>query len=128
MTSRPRVYADRLVDAELVRVLTISRVALSMNAVELAPHVADRLVMRGEERVFVPVEIRSRARVSICPSVTYGSCNSPRLLFRLMALLLEEFGIEEKDVQQVLLAGSFGSYHPRNAIRIARPDISPPEW
>jgi uncharacterized 2Fe-2S/4Fe-4S cluster protein (DUF4445 family) len=26
------------------------------------------------------------------------------------AILLEEYGIEQKDVQQVLLAGSFGSY------------------
>jgi uncharacterized 2Fe-2S/4Fe-4S cluster protein (DUF4445 family) len=35
------------------------------------------------------------------------------------ALLLEEFGVAESDVQQVLLAGSFGSYlSPASAIKI----------
>ena len=34
-------------------------------------------------------------------------------------LLLEEFGVEQRDVQQVLLAGSFGTYlSPSSAIRI----------
>ena len=34
-------------------------------------------------------------------------------------LLLEELGLEHRDVQQVLLAGSFGSYlSPASAIRI----------
>jgi uncharacterized 2Fe-2S/4Fe-4S cluster protein (DUF4445 family) len=35
------------------------------------------------------------------------------------ALLAEEFGIEDKDIQQVLLAGSFGSYlSPASAVKI----------
>ena len=35
------------------------------------------------------------------------------------SLLLEEMGVEPGDVQQVLLAGSFGSYlSPGNAVRI----------
>jgi uncharacterized 2Fe-2S/4Fe-4S cluster protein (DUF4445 family) len=34
-------------------------------------------------------------------------------------LLLEEFGVEQRDIQQVLLAGSFGTYlSPSSAIRI----------
>jgi uncharacterized 2Fe-2S/4Fe-4S cluster protein (DUF4445 family) len=41
-------------------------------------------------------------------------------------LLVEELGVSEKDIQQVLLAGSFGSYlSPANAVRIGLvPDIS----
>ena len=35
------------------------------------------------------------------------------------SLLVEELGIDERDIQQVLLAGSFGSYlSPASAIRI----------
>jgi len=41
-------------------------------------------------------------------------------------LLVEELGVSEQDIQQVLLAGSFGSYlSPANAVRIGLvPDIS----
>jgi uncharacterized 2Fe-2S/4Fe-4S cluster protein (DUF4445 family) len=41
-------------------------------------------------------------------------------------LLIEELGVSESDIQQVLLAGSFGSYlSPANAVRIGLvPDIS----
>jgi uncharacterized 2Fe-2S/4Fe-4S cluster protein (DUF4445 family) len=87
---------------------------------EVAPHIADRLVMRGEERVFV---------LSGDPVNGTGVYLSQRDVRELQfakaaistgwAILLEEFGIKEQDVQQVLLAGSFGSYlSPRNAIRI----------
>ena len=128
------ICGSGLVDAiaELVRVGLIDqsgRFVSDERAVELAPHVADRLVMRGEERVFV---------LSGDPIASTGVYLSQRDVRELQfakaaistgwAILLEEFGIEEKDVQQVLLAGSFGSYlSPRNAIRIGLvPDISPP--
>jgi uncharacterized 2Fe-2S/4Fe-4S cluster protein (DUF4445 family) len=41
-------------------------------------------------------------------------------------LLVEEFGLSEEDIQQVLLAGSFGSYlSPANAVRIGLvPNVS----
>jgi uncharacterized 2Fe-2S/4Fe-4S cluster protein (DUF4445 family) len=118
--------------AELVRVGLIDksgRFVSNERAAELAPHVADRLVMRGEERIFV---------LTGDPIASTGVYLSQRDVRELQfakaaistgwAILLEEFGIEEKDVQQVLLAGSFGSYlSPRNAIRIGLvPDISPP--
>lgn len=119
------ICGSGLVDAvaELVRVGLLDesgRFVSDEKALEVAPHVADRLVMRGQERVFV---------LSGDPVNGSGVYLSQRDVRELQfakaaistgwAILLEEFGIKEDDVQQVLLAGSFGSYlSPRNAIRI----------
>lgn len=119
------ICGSGLVDAvaELVRVGILDesgRFVSDEQAAKVAPHVADRLVMRGQERVFV---------LSGDPVAGNGVYLSQRDVRELQfakaaistgwAILLEEFGIQEQDVQQVLLAGSFGSYlSPRNAIRI----------
>jgi uncharacterized 2Fe-2S/4Fe-4S cluster protein (DUF4445 family) len=119
------ICGSGLVDAvaELVRVGLLDesgRFVPDEQAREKAPQVADRLVMRGEERVFV---------LTGDPVNGIGVYLSQRDVRELQfakaaistgwAILLEEFGIKEEDVQQVLLAGSFGSYlSPKNAIRI----------
>ena len=90
---------------------------------EIAPHVADRLTSIGQERVFV----LHRPEADSPPEETvYLSQRDVReLQFAKGAiatgwtLLLEELGLEQSDVQQVLLAGSFGSYlSPAAAVRI----------
>jgi len=92
-------------------------------AKELAPHVADRLTAIGKERVFV----LHRPEPDSAPEDTvYLSQRDVReLQFAKGAiatgwtLLLEQLGLEHSDVQQVLLAGSFGSYlSPAAAVRI----------
>ncbi len=119
------ICGSGLVDAvaELVRVGILDesgRFVSDEQATKVAPHVADRLVMRGQERIFV---------LSGDPVAGNGVYLSQRDVRELQfakaaistgwAILLEEFGIKEQDVQQVLLAGSFGSYlSPKNAIRI----------
>jgi uncharacterized 2Fe-2S/4Fe-4S cluster protein (DUF4445 family) len=119
------ICGSGLVDAvaELVRIGLLDesgRFVSDERAQELAPHVADRLTMRGKERVFV---------LTGDPVAGTGVYLSQRDVRELQfakaaistgwAILLEEFGIKEDDVQQVLLAGSFGSYlSPKNAIRI----------
>ena len=103
-------------------------------AKEVAPQVADRLVMRGEERVFVlsgdtPIDSGSLDRIVYLSQRDVRELQFAKAAISTgWAILLEEFGIQEKDVQQVLLAGSFGSYlSPKNAIRIGLvPDISVP--
>jgi uncharacterized 2Fe-2S/4Fe-4S cluster protein (DUF4445 family) len=92
-------------------------------AKEIAPHVADRLTAIGQERVFV----LHRPEPDSPPEETvYLSQRDVReLQFAKGAiatgwtLLLEQLGLEHSDVQQVLLAGSFGSYlSPAAAVRI----------
>jgi uncharacterized 2Fe-2S/4Fe-4S cluster protein (DUF4445 family) len=86
----------------------------------LAPGLAGRLTQIGKERVFV-LHWRGPAEDSI-----YLSQRDVReLQFAKAAIatgwhiLLEEAGLTEADVKQVLLAGSFGSYlSPAAAIRI----------
>lgn len=85
-----------------------------------APGLAGRLTRVGKERVFV-LHWRGAAEDSI-----YLSQRDVReLQFAKAAIatgwriLLEEAGLQPTDVQQVLLAGSFGSYlSPASAIRI----------
>jgi uncharacterized 2Fe-2S/4Fe-4S cluster protein (DUF4445 family) len=92
-------------------------------AKEAAPGLADRLSRIGEERVFV---LHRPAGVTEVAETVYLSQRDVReLQFAKAAistgwsLLLEELGLEESDVQQVLLAGSFGSYlSPASAVRI----------
>lgn len=92
-------------------------------AQELLPKLASRLTKIGEERIFVLHWAGVEGDVS---KSTYISQRDVReLQFAKAAistgwtLLLEEMGVTEDDVQQVLLAGSFGSYlSPASAIRI----------
>jgi uncharacterized 2Fe-2S/4Fe-4S cluster protein (DUF4445 family) len=85
---------------------------------EVAPALADRLTTldsaKGEERVFV-----------LADDVVLTQRDVRELQFAKAAistgwtLLLEQLGLEHRDVQQVLLAGSFGSYlSAASAVRI----------
>ncbi|HZR54463.1 MAG TPA: ASKHA domain-containing protein [Streptosporangiaceae bacterium] len=83
-------------------------------AVEKAPGLADRLTKLGAERVFY-----------LTDDVYLSQRDVRELQFAKAAIatgwriLLEEAGLTEADVKQVLLAGSFGSYlSPASAIRI----------
>jgi uncharacterized 2Fe-2S/4Fe-4S cluster protein (DUF4445 family) len=89
----------------------------------VAPPLAERLTYIGEERVFV---LHRPAGVTEVAETVYLSQRDVReLQFAKAAistgwsLLLEELGLTAADVQQVLLAGSFGSYlSPASAVRI----------
>ena len=117
-----------LVDAvsELVRVGLLDasgRFVPDEKAGEIAPALADRLTRIGEERVFVLHRPEPDAAPEDC--VVLSQRDVRELQFAKAAistgwtLLLEELGLEHRDVQQVLLAGSFGSYlSPASAIRI----------
>src|SRR5205814_2717015 len=113
--------------AELVRVGLLDhsgRFVSVADAATIAPGLADRLVSRADgERIFVLHRRGSEADVE---STIYLSQRDVReLQFGKAAiatgwkLLVEELGVDERDIQQVLLAGSFGSYlSPASAIRI----------
>ena len=103
--------------AELVRVGLLDasgRFIPEETAAELAPALADRLTMIGQERVFVLHRPEPDAAIEDC--VVLSQRDVRELQFAKAAistgwtLLLEELGLEHRDVQQVLLAGSFGSY------------------
>jgi uncharacterized 2Fe-2S/4Fe-4S cluster protein (DUF4445 family) len=89
----------------------------------LSPALADRLVMRGEERVFV---LAWKGEVGdVEDSVFLSQRDVRELQFAKAAIatgwkiLVEELGVEVSDISQVLLAGSFGSYlSPASAVRI----------
>jgi uncharacterized 2Fe-2S/4Fe-4S cluster protein (DUF4445 family) len=108
--------------AELVRIGLVDasgRFVPETTAKEIAPQFADRLTMVGAERVFTLHGSNDN------PGVYLSQRDIRELQFAKAAiatgwsLLLEEFGITARDVQQVLLAGSFGSYlSPAAAIRI----------
>ena len=117
-----------LVDAvaELVRLGLLDssgRFVPEEDAKEIVPGLADRLTSVGKERVFV----LHRPTPGAAPedSVYLSQRDVRELQFAKAAistgwtLLLEQLGIEPRDVQQVLLAGSFGSYlSPAAAVRI----------
>jgi uncharacterized 2Fe-2S/4Fe-4S cluster protein (DUF4445 family) len=117
-----------LVDAvaELVRVGLLDssgRFVTDERARELAPHLADRLTSVGKERVFVLHRPSPDAAAE--DSVYLSQRDVRELQFAKAAistgwtLLLEELRLAPDDVQQVLLAGSFGSYlSPSAAVRI----------
>ncbi len=92
-------------------------------AKQVAPMLFDRLGKIGEERVFV---LYRPAGVSEVAETVYLSQRDVReLQFAKAAiatgwsLLLEELDLKPNDVQQVLLAGSFGSYlSAASAVRI----------
>lgn len=92
-------------------------------AIEVAPTLADRLLARNGERVFVLTWGETVGDPS--DSIFVSQRDVRELQFAKAAiatgwaLLLDEFGVKPKDVQQVLLAGSFGSYlSPASAIKI----------
>ena len=117
-----------LVDAvaELVRVGLLDasgRFVPDAEAKERVPALADRLTSIGKERVFVLH--RPSAGATPEESVYLSQRDVRELQFAKAAistgwtLLLEQLGIDPGDVQQVLLAGSFGSYlSPAAAVRI----------
>jgi uncharacterized 2Fe-2S/4Fe-4S cluster protein (DUF4445 family) len=117
-----------LVDAvaELVRVGLLDgsgRFVTDEVAAGIAPSLADRLTFIGEERVFVLH--RPTDDASPEDSVVLSQRDVRELQFAKAAistgwsLLVGELGIDPGDVQQVLLAGSFGSYlSPASAVRI----------
>jgi uncharacterized 2Fe-2S/4Fe-4S cluster protein (DUF4445 family) len=89
----------------------------------LAPRLADRFTMVGQERVFV-LHWNGPGH-DPAASVYLSQRDVRELQFAKAAIatgwriLLEEAGLEPGDVKQVLLAGSFGSYlSPAAAIRI----------
>ncbi|MBM6405188.1 DUF4445 domain-containing protein [Phycicoccus sp. CSK15P-2] len=118
-----------LVDAvsELVRVGLLDasgRFVTAEVAAATAPALADRLTTVGEgERVFVlhrPVPAATAEE-----SVYLSQRDVRELQFAKAAistgwtLLVEELGLDPTEIQQVLLAGSFGSYlSPASAVRI----------
>ncbi|WP_408895720.1 ASKHA domain-containing protein [Nocardioides sp. R1-1] len=117
-----------LVDAvaELVKVGLLDasgRFVPDEDAKSVAPVLADRLTRIGEERVFVLHRPHPGAPPEDC--VVLSQRDVRELQFAKAAistgwtLLLEELGLEHRDVQQVLMAGSFGSYiSPASAVRI----------
>jgi uncharacterized 2Fe-2S/4Fe-4S cluster protein (DUF4445 family) len=117
-----------LVDAvaELVRVGLLDasgRLVADEAAAGIAPALADRLARIGEERVFVLH--RPTPSAGPAESVYLSQRDVRELQFAKAAistgwtLLLEQLGLQHRDVQQVLLAGSFGSYlSPASAVRI----------
>ncbi|MPZ95210.1 MAG: DUF4445 domain-containing protein [Propionibacteriales bacterium] len=117
-----------LVDAvaELVKVGlldTSGRFVPDDVAASVAPALAGRLTKIGEERVFVL--FRPDGAEDPADTVYLSQRDVRELQFAKAAiatgwsLLLEELGAEAGDVQQVLLAGSFGSYlSPASAVRI----------
>jgi uncharacterized 2Fe-2S/4Fe-4S cluster protein (DUF4445 family) len=117
-----------LVDAvaELVRLGLLDRsgrLITALDAVAVAPALASRLAQLGKERVFVLHWLGEPGDVE--QSVYLSQRDVRELQFAKAAIatgwdiLLEEAGLEPRDIQQVLLAGSFGSYlSPSNAIRL----------
>jgi uncharacterized 2Fe-2S/4Fe-4S cluster protein (DUF4445 family) len=117
-----------LVDAvaELVRVGLIDgsgRYVPEETAASVAPSLADRLTKIGQERVFVLHRPHPGADPAVC--VVLSQRDVRELQFAKAAistgwsLLLQELDLEPRDVQQVLMAGSFGSYlSPASAVRI----------
>jgi uncharacterized 2Fe-2S/4Fe-4S cluster protein (DUF4445 family) len=89
----------------------------------VAPALAARLVMLGDERVFV---LHWRGEPGdVADSIYLTQRDVRELQFAKAAIasgwnvLLEEAGLAPGDVQQVLLAGSFGSYlSPASAIKL----------
>ena len=89
----------------------------------VAPALADRLTKIGDERVFVLHRPHPDADPADC--VVLSQRDVRELQFAKAAistgwsLLLDELDLEPRDVQQVLMAGSFGTYlSPASAIRI----------
>jgi uncharacterized 2Fe-2S/4Fe-4S cluster protein (DUF4445 family) len=99
------------------------RLVSEEEAAVLAPGLASRLTMLGKERVFV---LHWQGEPGDVANSIYLSQRDVReLQFAKAAIatgwniLLDEAGMKAGEIQQVLLAGSFGSYlSPSNAIRL----------
>ncbi len=92
-------------------------------ALTISPQLASRLVTREGERVFVLTWSKEVGDLSDCVFLTQRDVRELQFAKAAIAtgwaLLLEEFGVQESEIQQVLLAGSFGSYlSPSSAIKI----------
>jgi uncharacterized 2Fe-2S/4Fe-4S cluster protein (DUF4445 family) len=121
------ICGSGLVDAiaELARVGLLDssgRFLSDERIAELRPDLADRFVERDGERLFV---LATAAESGNGADVVLSQRDVRELQFAKAAistgwkLLLEEFGAEESEIQQVLLAGSFGTYlSARSAIGI----------
>jgi uncharacterized 2Fe-2S/4Fe-4S cluster protein (DUF4445 family) len=117
-----------LVDAvaELVRVGLLDstgRLVTDEAAKEIAPALAERLAKIGEERVFILHRPTPDSDPAECVYLSQRDVRELQFAKAAIStgwtLLLEELGLEHLDVQQVLLAGSFGSYlSPASAVRI----------
>ncbi len=99
------------------------RLIPEQDAAAIAPGLASRLTQLGAERVFVLHWLGEPGDVS--QSIYLSQRDVRELQFAKAAIatgwdiLLEEAGLAPGDIQQVLLAGSFGSYlSPANAIRL----------
>ncbi len=117
-----------LVDAvaELVKVGLLDASGKYMSdeeAAEKLPALAPRLVQLEEERAFVLHWGGDEGDVSKAVYLTQRDVRELQFAKAAIAtgwkLMIEELGIPEEDIQQVLLAGSFGSYlSAKSAIRI----------
>jgi uncharacterized 2Fe-2S/4Fe-4S cluster protein (DUF4445 family) len=117
-----------LVDAvaELVRVGLLDasgRLVPDEDAKGIAPALADRLSLVGEERVFLLHRPAPDTDPAECVYLSQRDVRELQFAKAAIStgwsLLLEQLGLEHRDVQQVLLAGSFGSYlSPASAVRI----------
>jgi uncharacterized 2Fe-2S/4Fe-4S cluster protein (DUF4445 family) len=127
------ICGSGLVDAvaELVRVGLLDasgRFVPEEAAAELTPGLADRLTTLenakgAQERVFVLHRPAPDAEPADCVVLTQRDVRELQFAKAAIStgwtLLLEELGLEHRDVQQVLLAGSFGSYlSAASAVRI----------
>ena len=77
----------------------------------------------GEERVFILHRPTADAETAECVYLSQRDVRELQFAKAAIStgwsLLLEDLGLEHRDVQQVLLAGSFGSYlSPASAVRI----------
>ena len=89
----------------------------------IAPQLSDRLTMLNGERIFVLTWGNKIGNPSDAIFLSQRDVRELQFAKAAIAtgwsLLVEEFGIAENDIQQVLLAGSFGSYlSPASAIKI----------
>jgi uncharacterized 2Fe-2S/4Fe-4S cluster protein (DUF4445 family) len=113
-----------LVDAvaELVKVGLLDdsgRFVTDEVAREVAPALAGRLTMIGQERVFLLDGTDPEDGVVLSQRDVRELQFAKAAISTGWTLLLEELGLETRDVQQVLLAGSFGSYlSAASAVRI----------
>ena len=113
-----------LVDAvaELARVGLLDpsgRFVTDDQALEIAPLFADRLVTMDKERVFILAAPVGQDPIYLSQRDVRELQFAKAAISTGWHLLLQEFGVEQSDVQQVLLAGSFGTYlSPASAVRI----------
>ena len=89
----------------------------------VAPQLSDRLTILEGERIFVLTWGKEIGNPSDAIFLSQRDVRELQFAKAAIAtgwsLLVEEFGIQETDIQQVLLAGSFGSYlSPASAIKI----------